>query len=295
MKNFLCIILILTLVVFCGFNTQAENKELDINYQYELELLSNEFLSNEQREAIVKKYDFAEAVNDGSYYLMSDTEKSSLIGTPKITNFEYNAEFDKATKRLEKIKLSGVKNNATRDDEIFYTVYTVCVKQETSVWCAAATIQQVLKTMNAYGVTNVTVPSQSSIMNTTGAGPGLQTLLNYVNSKQNAVPYIMQRFNGEQQLLACLQYANTHKSPVVLHMSTVSADVSAGKWPYSTGGHYCNLDGKESSGSWMVTDPYYYSDYVRVSGDEGFHRHSYADIEKVVSNKYGSNNKTIGY
>lgn len=183
---------------------------------------------------------------------------------------------------------------STDPDE--YMCYVDCIMQETSVWCAAATVQQTLSTIDFYhSDISITIPSQQSIMNTLGSGRALQPILNYINSRQSVNQYIKTYYNNESGLLHCLSYAAYNNTPTILHMSANSTNVSYGYWPYTTNGHYTNLDGKTYDGRWVISDPYYYEHYIPNAEHEGFHFRTYEHIATVNGNKYGSDNKTIAY
>lgn len=223
---------------------------------------------------------------------MSAQEKQAYLGKNNASQIYSQGYYDKA--KIGEKSLIG--NSMTRSSDINeYICYVNCIMQETNVWCSAATIQQTLETMNGNSVIDITVASQQNIMNIVGNGPGLQTLLNYINNQQSAIQYVKANYSDESDLLSWLSYSAYHGSPTILHMSTTSANVSAGYWPYYTSGHYTNLDGKTYDGIWIVSDPYYYSRYVSSPEHNGWHNRTYTHIATVNGNKYGSNNKTIGF
>lgn len=223
---------------------------------------------------------------------MSAEEKQTYLGKKYDSKIYSQGYYEKA--KIGEKNMTGKQMTRSSDmDE--YICYVNCIMQETSVWCSAATIQQALETMNWNDVIDITVASQQNIMNVVGNGPGLQTLLNYINNQQSAIHYVKANYSDESDLLSWLSYSAYHGSPTILHMSTTSANVSAGYWPYYTSGHYTNLDGKTYDGRWIVSDPYYYSKYVSSPEYDGWHNRTYTHIATVNGNKYGSNNKTIGF
>lgn len=300
MKKILAIFLILNLCSLVGMpvsaqatvSATAETYTFYKNSEYKKEALSNPNLTFEQINAINEKYDYILFASSQDFKSMSTEEKQAYLGKNNEPIIYSRDHYERA-KIAEKSMVGSSNIRSTNANE--YICYVDCIMQETSVWCSAATIQQTLETMNGYSVIDIDVASQSNIMNVIGNGPGLQTLLNYINNQQSAVQYVKANYSDESDLLIWLSYSAYHKSPTILHMNATSANVSTGYWPYYTPGHYTNLDGKNDSGRWIVSDPYYYNQYVSSPEFQGWHYRTYTHIATVNGNKYGSNNKTIGF
>lgn len=193
------------------------------------------------------------------------------------------ALFAEASKEATLYNTKGM--NATA-----YLVNVMPIKQEDSTKCGPAVVQMVLRHMG------YTYESQTTIQNVIKGkdtmGTSMSKVLDYLNSHQEDNLYAECYFTDEASLRLFLDVASQLNLPVVFTAKVFQTDVTAGRWPYKTGGHFTVLRGINSSGKYPIADPFYYKKYVAGSDDSGVHLRTWNDIEKVNKN-YGKKTDRI--
>lgn len=174
------------------------------------------------------------------------------------------------------------------------------VMQEDKTKCAPATVQQILKYIKKADSAQA-VPSQTTIQNTVGRGPAMQTVLNYLNKMQSRNAYIRRLVSDEADLLKCIRVMyDTINAPIIFTLASYDTVY----WPYKTDGHYTNLVGYSnpnrdnpdpSRNSYYIVDPYYFPKYGFGSYADGKFTRSFAQLWKVNTNKMGAGQNAIGY
>lgn len=176
------------------------------------------------------------------------------------------------------------------------------IMQEDNTKCAPATIQQTLNYIkgleNGKYMTGQ-ILSQTAIQNAVGRGPGLNTVLNYLNQKQNKNTYVRANFTSELKLRSYIQYQyDIGRCPLIFTLKSKDTQ----HWPYTTDGHFTNLIGysypdRDRPGllySYYFSDPYYFKKYGSTFMD-GRHAHIYKDVLLVNTNLMGSGQNAVGY
>ena len=181
------------------------------------------------------------------------------------------------------------------NDVVSPTVINVpLIMQEDNTKCSAATIQQTLTFING------SCPySQTQIKNATGAGPGLDTVLNYINNRISGVKYSRQNFTGATSFYRWTLRAKEYSRPIVFTFKNNDPSL----WPFTTSGHFNNCAGYFSlsfnlcTSAYFFVDPFYYSEYGFTGLDEyseGQIITNYDCLSDVNGQLHGDNNKTIG-
>lgn len=216
---------------------------------------------------------------DESYAAKTNAEiLEEMLSDPNLTDEAKEKLIEK--ENLYQMYLQSPSGRAVGD----YIVPVSPIKQQTNTWCSAATIQMVLSYMGAsYG-------SQSNIMSEVGAGPGLQTVINYLNQKQSENTYIRKTWNTQDELNTVCRVADMVDIPIVFTFIATDQNYNDGVWPYPTGGHFTVLRGYFASGGYSVADPYYYADYPPyIPHANGLHNRTYEQLKTVNANYNGSN------
>lgn len=220
---------------------------------------------------------------------------NQALSRPGITKEEQQKiiEKDKEAKQILQKKIAESQNVVNDDGTIvraptatFALLVTPC-KQETNSWCSAATIKQTLRYINGSCST-----SQQSIMNSVGAGPGLQTVLNYINARISLPDYYKVHVANRTEFDALLDYDVTHYQPMVF---TLKNRKGIDYWPYQTYGHFTNCD-VYLYGEYLISDPFYFLDYVAsATSDNGYHYEPWWKVWDVNTQLFGSGNNHVGY
>ena len=169
-------------------------------------------------------------------------------------------------------------------------LYVTPIMQETDTWCSAATIQQTL------GYMSLSYSNQSAIIRSTGEAPGLNTVLNYLNSHQTKNVYLRTIVDDQSDLDTRLGVAYAINSPIVFSMKATTQNAANKVWPYWSYGHFTNLCGKSTSNDepYRVADPFYFKHYVS-SGSSGILYRDFDQLWIVNGNLFGEDTHTIGY
>ena len=162
-----------------------------------------------------------------------------------------------------------------------YFVDVEPIMQEDDTRCGPATIQMVL---NHKGVR---YDSQSKIQNaiTYNGHTDLELIMNYLNSRQNN-RYARKTYQTETELLAFLDVAAQLDLPVIHTAKATRKNVNNNQWPYKTSGHFFILCGRNDDKEYVVSDPFYYPEYVSDVDEEGRHKPKFDDLFTVSTN-YG--------
>ena len=156
--------------------------------------------------------------------------------------------------------------------------------QENDHYCGPATTRQ---TYRFFLHTDVNLPSQSQIaheLKTTTSGTDTNNIATYLNNAFGLGYQVL--WSWDNSTLPALVTNNIGIGvPIILHVSI--SDTNAGRsgindtsrWPYTTSGHYMNLNGYTNSGRVCnVTDPY----ADRVSGySSGKYSVTYTAVNNV--------------
>lgn len=134
--------------------------------------------------------------------------------------------------------------------------------QETSYYCGPATTRQ---TYRFFLHTDVNLPSQSQIasaLGTTTSGTDTNRIATYLNNAFGLGYQVL--WYWDNSTLPDLVMNNIGiGAPIILHVSISNSNAGrsgiddTSRWPYTTSGHYMNLNGYTNSGRVCnVTDPY---------------------------------------
>jgi hypothetical protein len=146
-------------------------------------------------------------------------------------------------------------------------------------------------------------------MSNVGAGPGLTTVLDYLNKQlpSSYAGYLNWKFSGAQATFNYyLDYDVRHYQPMVFTMSNPTTATTY--WPYKTNGHFVTVNGLITweSNKYFVGDPYYFqkgkdkygNEVTYVSGataNNGEHKRTWAQMAQVSKNLHGSGNECVGW
>ena len=156
--------------------------------------------------------------------------------------------------------------------------------QENDHYCGPATTRQ---TYRFFLHTDVNLPSQSQIaheLKTTTSGTDTNNIATYLNNAFGLGYQVL--WSWDNSTLPTLVTNNIGTgAPIILHVSISNANAGrngindTSKWPYTTSGHYMNLNGYTDSGRVCnVTDPY----ADRVSGySSGKYSVTYTAVNNV--------------
>lgn len=156
--------------------------------------------------------------------------------------------------------------------------------QENDHYCGPATTRQ---TYRFFLHTDVNLPSQSQIaheLKTTTSGTDTNNIATYLNNAFGLGYQVL--WSWDNSTLPTLVTNNIGTgAPIILHVSISNANAGrngindTSKWPYTTSGHYMNLNGYTDSGRvYNVTDPY----ADRVSGySSGKYSVTYTAVNNV--------------
>jgi len=178
-------------------------------------------------------------------------------------------------------------------------LWPTTIKQETSTWCSAATVQTALKYI--LGSSGFTV-TQTSIMNSVGAGPGLQTVVTYMNNKLSqqgySYPYLIETFGGNQATFdVCLLWDIQNYQPMVFTLANKSSGTgNLTKWPYYTNGHFTVCNGTADGATYSFSDPYYFKSYVAsATADNGKLDKVWTYVADVSKQLHGQGNEKFAW
>lgn len=161
------------------------------------------------------------------------------------------------------------------------------IMQETDKLCAAATIQMILNYLGE------SYSSQTNIIAATGAGPALQSVMDYLNSHQSHNTYIRKTFDSQDALDRIISVAYMVDNPIIYTLIASQDQADEGRWPYRTGGHFTVLRGIRSDGLYSIGDPLYFKRWVSsATANNGLHNQTYENIQLV--NERGGEN-FVGY
>lgn len=261
---------------FAAVNEVSVDAEIDLD-TYENRLMSDELAAKSDEEIL------EETLADPT---VSEEVKEQLLLKEQL--------YRDALESLE----NGYSRRATS-----YFVDVEPIMQEDGTKCGPATIQMVLNH------NNISYDNQSSIQkaitgdndndndNDNGRkGTDLSRIMSYLNARQTN-RYERRTYKNEKQLLAFLDVASQFDLPVIHTAKVGSRDVKNGRWPYTTGGHFFILCGRDSYGDYVVSDPYYYPKYVSGVKENGRHERSFDDLFTVSTN-YGNTDadgNPVGY
>ena len=156
--------------------------------------------------------------------------------------------------------------------------------QENDHYCGPATTRQ---TYRFFLHTDVNLPSQSQIaheLKTTTSGTDTNNIATYLNNAFGLGYQVL--WSWDNSTLPTLVTNNIGTgAPIILHVSISNANAGrngindTSRWPYTTSGHYMNLNGYTNSGRVCnVTDPY----ADRVSGySSGKYSVTYTAVNNV--------------
>jgi len=84
--------------------------------------------------------------------------------------------------------------------------------------------------------------------------------------------------------------------PMIILMSNKNGTSS---WPYKTSGHFCLVNGYFSGiDKYFIGDPFYFDGYVSDApknsrGDQGEHNRTWAELNFVITEKFGNSKQTV--
>lgn len=206
-----------------------------------------------------------------------------------LNNPELSASAKKNLLEKERL-LHELENNAslfalTRATEKIIAVTPIM--QETKSLCAAATIQMILNYLGE------SYNSQTNIIASTGEGPTLQSVMDYLNSHQSHNTYIRKTFDSQDALNRIISVAYMVDNPIIYTLIASQNQVDEGRWPYRTGGHFTVLRGIRSDGLYSIGDPLYFKRWVgSATANNGLHNQPYENIQ-LVNERKGEN--FVGY
>lgn len=156
--------------------------------------------------------------------------------------------------------------------------------QENDHYCGPATTRQ---TYRFFLHTDVNLPSQSQIaheLKTTTSGTDTNNIATYLNNAFGLGYQVLWYWDNSTLPTLVTNNIGTG-APIILHVSISNANAGrngindTSKWPYTTSGHYMNLNGYTDSGRVCnVTDPY----ADRVSGySSGKYSVTYTAVNNV--------------
>ena len=156
--------------------------------------------------------------------------------------------------------------------------------QENNHYCGPATTRQ---TYRFFLHTDVNLPSQSQIaheLKTTTSGTDTNNIATYLNDTFGLGYQVLWYWDNSTLPTLVTNNIGTG-APIILHVSISNANAGrngindTSKWPYTTSGHYMNLNGYTDSGRVCnVTDPY----ADRVSGySSGKYSVTYTAVNNV--------------
>ena len=156
--------------------------------------------------------------------------------------------------------------------------------QENNLYCGPATTRQ---TYRFFLHTDVNLPSQSQIaheLKTTTSGTDTNNIATYLNNAFGLGYQVLWYWDNSTLPTLVTNNIGTG-APIILHVSISNANAGrngindTSKWPYTTSGHYMNLNGYTDSGRVCnVTDPY----ADRVSGySSGKYSVTYTAVNNV--------------
>jgi lipopolysaccharide export LptBFGC system permease protein LptF len=177
-------------------------------------------------------------------------------------------------------------------DPAYYALAVTPIRQETNTWCAAATIQQTLRYIRG---TSYVLPTQSAIMGTVHSGPGLNTVLSYLNTKQTRNTYIRANASTKDAFDDLLAYSTLSFSPMVFTLKATST----ANWPFTTQGHFTNCDGfyAATNAGYLISDPYYFPHYLPnvTIANPGYLPRNFTQLKNVNTTLMGTSYMQVGY
>lgn len=182
-----------------------------------------------------------------------------------------------------------------------YALWPRVKKQQTNTWCSAATVETVL---NYVGLNSGTIPTQSKIMDDwkkywNVTYPDLPLMRNYIRDKVDAKcsTYIVFQYAGNRtDFNQALAWDVLNYQPMIILMSNKNGTSSR---PYKTSGHFCLVNGYFSGiDKYFIGDPFYFDGYVSGApknsrGDQGEHNRTWAELNFVITEKFGNSKQTV--
>ena len=174
-------------------------------------------------------------------------------------------------------------NSLSVTPRIDYMVYVDPIKQSQDNNCAAATVEMALNHLD------IDCGTQDEIVDEIGIGPGINTVIDYMNEVQSSVRYMLVKWFSQGNLESICRTAVQGDIPIFLTLRCDSTDVQNGVWPYAAPeGHYTILRGYVPDGNtniFSLADPYYYESWIHIDGANGLHYRTYSQILEVNTNQ----------
>jgi len=283
----LCMLLSFNVAVGATFKGDADfvSREESLAEQFEALLLN--CTSLEERQLTLEKAGYMGIIaTDLANVPLSSDDLAILNGTVP-------AQRTALTNRPAVITGPATRVIVANVDMPNYCLWPTIYKQTYSNWCSAGTMYTTLMYIKGSS------PTQQTMVNYWTSGidpkksyfpPDLQLMRNYVNSNtpssvRNYVHRTAAQYGNSQTVLNTDLKKNVQDyQPMIINMkSTNTTD-----WPYTTGGHFCVVNGLLTweSNQYFIGDPYYFTQYVSgATANNGEHKKTWAKLSAVLSNK----------
>lgn len=215
---------------------------------------------------------------------------TEILADPSVSDETKNQLLLKEELYQEALNALESGNASRRATNYFVDVDPIMQDDDTK--CGPATIQMVLKHKNIDYDTQSRIQKAISYQGSTD----LELIMNYLNERQNN-HYARKTYANETQLLAFFDVAAQLDLPVIHTAKATQTNVKNGVWPYRTNGHFFILCGRNSRRKYVVSDPFYYPEYVSDVDEEGRHYHIFDDLFTVSTNygKTDGSGNLVGY
>ena len=241
-----------------------------------------------ERERLLEKASWAGVTPDDlTNSLLSDREMSIL---EKEVSLPAQLALDKRILQAPSTDKNGItiRSGIMPDYALWPTIYM----QQDRSWCRAGVIQTVLMYIKGSS------PSQSEIIDKCLAK--LPDMATYINARKpdDYANYVYALYGGDQEKLDYfLAYDVLNYQPMIFAMKNDTT--STANWPYRTGGHYSICAGQLTWANdlYFIGDPYYFTNYVSNCVEDpsgpGYHKKTWTQLNRVITNSHGEGNQHI--